>query len=245
MDLRDDYAICEDDLNEEIAWALKCQQYRTIREMLSKNEFDPNTEIDFGFMYMTALEFAILTCDWKMALLFFVHGADPYVICCDGSLRLSETQTNGETNSDSRNNIHPAFTTSMQRNLVGFERLRSIVPDDMAKNDNYNFTMMHACLWLMEIANGSISVCAHRDASMIWKIFIEIAADVKKTTELSQESRALFAMCLINVERLNYSQSQGGDENEYKNSEQEGNEREQHNLFEVVSCALRCIANAL
>lgn len=244
MDLSERYLVCEEDLNDELVWAIKCQQYSTIREMLSKNEFDPNTEIDFGFMYMTALEFAIITCDWKMALLFFVHGADPYIVCCDGCLRLSENQTNDETTTDSTKRVHPSFQKSRLRHLIGFERLRSIVPEDMAINDKHSFTMMHACLWLMEIANGNVSVSASRDASTIWNIFIQITADIKKSTRLSEESTAMFAMCLINIERFNYSHSRREYENKCMNSEDEGME-DNCNSFDVVSCALRCIVNAL
>jgi len=245
MDSNGGYIICEENLNEELVWLMKCRHYSTIRELLSKNEFDPNTEIDFGFMYMTALEFSIVTCDWKMALLFFVNGADPHIKCCDGSLRLSGKQTTDKINADPICSIHPSFQKSESRHLVGFERLRSIIPEDMAMKDNYSFTMMHACVWLMEIADGNIFVCPNRDASMIWNILKQIAADVENTIELSGESTTLFVTCLINVERLIHSTSYEEYENECKNSEQNCLEVEQYDLCEIISYVLRCTVSML
>jgi len=168
-----------------------------------KEQFDPDIEINFGFMYMTAFEFAVVTCDWKMALLFFINGADPYVKCCDGSMRLTHKQIGDDMN-ELNNEIHlnPTFQSDRISHLVGFERFRALLPDEHVVNEHSNLILMQECLWLMEIAHGDTILCAHCNTSRIWNIITYISSNLGKTTDLLQELATITATCLTIIDSL-------------------------------------------
>ena len=108
----DDFALDEDTLDDEIFWAITSHHYSLVKRLFSRNMLDPNTEIDFGYMYMTALEFAAMTCDWKLAIIFFLNGADPSVQCCDGSIRVVHSTP------DHKGFVHPCFKNMETNNDV-------------------------------------------------------------------------------------------------------------------------------
>ena len=59
--------------------AIEERRYDIVQFNLRRNINDPNEEIPFQNVYMTGLEYSIYKGDWKMAILFFLHSADPAV----------------------------------------------------------------------------------------------------------------------------------------------------------------------
>ena len=177
----DDFSFNEDTLDDDISWAITTQHYSLVKKLLSHNTFDPNSEIDFGYMYMTALEFAAITCDWKLAIIFFLHGADPSVQCCDGSIRVVNSTP------DHKGLIHPCFKNMETKRLVGFDRLMELVPkpiDDCPKTFIESNTMQ-TFIQLMAIANGDIDCSTKRNMQLLHKVFNDVLEQLKRVCSVT------------------------------------------------------------
>mmetsp|Transcript_21035 Transcript_21035/g.31957 ORF Transcript_21035/g.31957 Transcript_21035/m.31957 type:complete len:445 (+) Transcript_21035:579-1913(+) len=71
--------------------AIECRRYDLLCQNLSPpletmEPTDPNEEMLFlnKSVYMTGLEYAVFTKDWRMAILLYMHAADPKYNCFDG-----------------------------------------------------------------------------------------------------------------------------------------------------------------
>jgi hypothetical protein len=140
------------DITDELGKAVTDKNYDVVKKILSNNtNADPNLEINFlGGVYMTALEFSVYNGDWKMTLLLFMNGADPSYNCFDGTI-----QSNGFQTKD----LHHAFKN--RTSIPGFQGLRALIGKSAHSN------VMHACLWLMEYADGGGNVDSSIDAVKI------------------------------------------------------------------------------
>lgn len=138
-----------------MATAIQRRRYDLVRSNLSQRRFpdDPNEEIPFSQVYMTGLEYSVYTSDWKMAILFFVHSADPSYNCFDGTI-VEETQ-NEDVMAHAICRTHPAFLRESsseedERSRIspvsGFKGLYCLLP--LSLDDNTSVT--RCSLWLME-----------------------------------------------------------------------------------------------
>ncbi len=89
--------------------AIELKRYDVLHQNLSRqghqqhyhscnDSCDPNEEILFHKkrVYMTGLEYAVFQNDWKMAILFYIHAADPNYNCFDGRIIRHEHLQLGE-----------------------------------------------------------------------------------------------------------------------------------------------------
>jgi len=134
-----------------MAVAIQKRRYDCVRVNLQRNRNnhqadDPNEEIPFPTVYMTGLEYSIYKGDWKMAIVFFVHSADPYYNCFDGTILCQ----NGECQT------HLAFLQSQQRlksPIAGFPGLHCLL--DSNKTD---VAITKCTLWLMETSYSQLKM---------------------------------------------------------------------------------------
>jgi len=134
--------------------AIQKRRYDLVRSNLSQKRFpdDPNEEISFSQVYMTGLEYSVYTSDWKMAILFFVHSADPSYNCFDGTI--VEAEQSEIIMAQAICTTHPAFlggiTPEGERLQISpissFKGLYCLLPS--SPDDSTSIT--RCSLWLME-----------------------------------------------------------------------------------------------
>ncbi len=120
--------------------AIYQRRYDIIQGKLAhpSNGEDPNEEILFQNVYMTGLEYSVYNHDWKMAIMFYIHAADPKYNCFDGRAvgdRLNRIPD--------RNMYHLCENNGMP--IAGFKGLYCLLNPTVP---GYNGTL--SALWLME-----------------------------------------------------------------------------------------------
>ena len=204
------------DITDELGKAVTDKNYDVVKNILSNNTYaDPNSEINFfGGVYMTALEFSVYNGDWKMALLLFMNGADPSYNCFDGTI---------QSNCFQPKDVHHAFKN--RTSIPGFQGLRALIGKSTRSN------VMHACLWLMEYADGGGNVDSSIDAV---KILSNISTLFQNLEQMSDSKKELIM--------------KGGDyiNNCYQSfmsriHDQRNNKAMSNELFEIVLFSLRLI----
>ena len=178
-----------DNIEEDLSVMIKTKQYGSIRDILGKFRVDPNLEINFDFVYATGFEYAILSHDWKMALIFFVYGADPEVKVFDGNINVSMMKRNAEQYKTTNIQNFPSYCSEDIQNLHMFDRLRSLAswgekniidnPPGHYSNENESIFLLYSCLWLMEIANGDVRVGSQRDIQRLIALFSQLNNQLK------------------------------------------------------------------
>jgi len=118
-----------------------CQKrYDVIYEKLNRqpNGEDPNEEILFQNVYMTGLEYSVYKHDWKMAIMFYTHAADPKYNCFDGRIVKDENSV------PSQNMYHLCENDGLP--IAGFKGLYCLLNPTVS---DYSETL--AALWLMDV----------------------------------------------------------------------------------------------
>lgn len=118
-----------------------CQKrYDIIQEKLAHqpNGEDPNEEILFQNVYMTGLEFSIYKHDWRMAIVFYIHAADPKYNCFDGRV------VDNMNRVPAQNMYHICENNGLP--IAGFKGLYCLLNPKFGSE--YNGTL--SALWLME-----------------------------------------------------------------------------------------------
>jgi len=120
--------------------AMEHKRYDIINQNLSRtpgrDADDPNEEILFQKVYMTGLEYSIYYHDWRMAILFYIHSADPVYNCFDG--RIIEDVGTHNMHHASENDGIP---------IAGFKGLYCLLNP---KNNVAEYNTILSSLWLME-----------------------------------------------------------------------------------------------
>jgi len=145
--------------------AIECRRYdivqRRLRDPLSCD--DPNEEILFENVYMTGLEYSVYNHDWRMAIIYSFHAADPAYNCFDG--RVIENIIHEMRTLDARsmnylgNSYDPRFTTTpnfyhLSENngmpISGFKGLYCLLNPTRKE-----YQEILATLWIMEQCYGN------------------------------------------------------------------------------------------
>jgi len=129
---------------------------------------DPNEEMQFGQVYMTGLEYSVYSGDWKMAILFFVHSADPAYNCFDGTITETYPPMNPEETFRSVCKTHPAFIRNYTNGhrvkqvqhspLSGFKGLYCLIDKSHEESST-----IYSSLWLMETCHSCKTSLAKRE----------------------------------------------------------------------------------
>jgi len=119
------------------------KDYRSVVELLHHG-VDPNSCLNFELMWGTGLEYSILTNDWTLAIIFFVHGANPNENSFDGILYLTE-----------ENPVELSVFVDLDVNFIpGFKGLYALVDPPSVRSN-----IILPLLYLMEHCHrGTINV---------------------------------------------------------------------------------------
>jgi len=127
----------------QIVCGCHLQDYRSVVELLNCG-VDPNSCLNFQLMWGTGLEYSLLTNDRTLAIIFFVHGANPNENSFDGILYLTE-----------ENPIELSVFVDLDVNFIpGFKGLYALVNPSSAQS-----TIILPLLYVMEHCHrGTIDV---------------------------------------------------------------------------------------
>jgi len=204
------------DIPDELGIAVIDKSYGAVKNILSNNfGADPNSEINFlGGIYMTALEFSVYNGDWKMTLLLFLNGSDPSYNCFDGTIKSNDSYIT---------RYHHAFKN--RESISGFEGLRALVGESSHSN------VMHACLWLMEFADGGVKFGSSVDAVKVLSNLSLLFQNLDQINKSKQELIGKGIDYINNCYQIIMARVQDQSDNTVMNNE----------LFEIVLFSLRLI----
>lgn len=148
-----------DVLEIPMAFAIYHKRYDIIREKLTNKSSgeDPNKEILFQNVYMTGLEYSIYNHDWRMAIVFYIHAADPKYNCFDGRVLRKGGADSGSRPASPTQTYH--ICENDGRPIEGFKGLYCLLNPTVS---GYNSTL--SALWLMEQGHSGKEVRRRLDS---------------------------------------------------------------------------------
>ena len=126
------------------------------------------TELSIHHTDFTGLEWAVWRGEWKMAALFFIHGADPCNNAFDGVI-----ETHASIHGYEEPEIVDGFSADNPEPIKGFKGLRLIARED---------PVGHAYLFIME--------CIHHGALSLKKDYVELSRSLDTIANDLQYSAA-------------------------------------------------------
>lgn len=146
---------------------------------------DPNSNLDFGIGTMTGLEYSVYRSDWRMAVIFFLHGADPNQHELTRVLQMFDHAAGYE---------NPSVISLRQASSISaFEGLRALTEPEDSRSRAY--------LWLMEKChNGNIDVTREFQGSL------DSLAAAEQTFVRSHKVKSSIYTCLLCMRRKHLPQ---------------------------------------
>lgn len=114
-------------------WVQRCY-YDVVISTLRRGAADANDCLHFDIGFMTGLEYSVFRQDWRMASIFFIHGADPACNELASVLQMFDPSAGYD---------NPTVMSAPDDNEIpGFDGLRTLVEVDDVQAQSF--------LWMME-----------------------------------------------------------------------------------------------